>query len=261
MTDIDAIPPPDDVLIDRIVDGTLSPAELRAAIDRLEGIPHGWKRCAAAFLEAQCWRESFRALGEPARPQGECRASRIPLAVARARRTPRRWIRGAIAAGIVAVSFTMGWLGHAARPRLVAEPTMPEQSSAILTQRAGDLQPAPETTPVVEPGGPARLAAQPSRDDRLRTDPAGLVRTVARLRIGNETARTEVPILAGPGITEEWLRQQPPPVSQHGQVVFQRHGYQVDQRRRLITAVTTDGRRVTVPIDQVLIRYTGNQSL
>jgi hypothetical protein len=84
---------------------------------------------------------------------------------------------------------------------------------------------------------------------------------VARLRIGDESSGTEVPILAGPGITEEWLRHQPPLVSEHGQVVFQRHGYQVDQRRRLITTLTPDGRRVTVPIDQVSIRFTGNQSL
>ena len=91
--------------------------------------------------------------------------------------------------------------------------------------------------------------------------PAELVRTVARLRVGNDTAGPEVPILAGPGITEEWLRQQPPPVSEHGRIVLQRLGYQVDQRRRLITTVMPDGRRVTVPIDQVSIRYTGSQSL
>ncbi len=84
---------------------------------------------------------------------------------------------------------------------------------------------------------------------------------MGRLRLGRETAPALIPILAGPGINEEWLRRQPPPVSEHGQVVFQRHGYQVDQRRRLINTITTDGRRVAVPIDEVMIRYTGNQSL
>ena len=69
----------------------------------------------------------------------------------------------------------------------------------------------------------------------------------------------DVPILAGPGINEQWLRNQPPPVTEHGQVALQRQGYQVDQRRQLITTTLPDGRRVTVPIDQVQIRYTGNQ--
>ncbi len=46
MTNIDAINPLDDRFIDLIVEGEMSPAELRAAIDRLDGQPDGWKRCA-----------------------------------------------------------------------------------------------------------------------------------------------------------------------------------------------------------------------
>jgi len=84
---------------------------------------------------------------------------------------------------------------------------------------------------------------------------------VGRLRIGSEGDSAEVPILAGPGIDEEWLRDQPSPVSEHGQALWQRRGYQVDQRRRIITTTLADGRRVTVPIDQVQIRYTGNDPL
>ncbi|MFI5459321.1 MAG: hypothetical protein ACHRXM_28180 [Isosphaerales bacterium] len=261
MTEIDALPSPDDDLIDQIVDGALTPAELRAAVDRIDRLPDGWKRCAAGFLEAQYLRESFRAMGEPAKPRAERQSLHLPPAVAGARRTARRWVRGAMAAGIVAASFAIGWLGHAARPRTEAGPTMPGPSTAILTQPARIPRPPLVTTTVVDDSGLTRSPAQPALDDRFRNEPAELIRTVARLRIGDESAGAEVPILAGPGITEEWLRQQPPPVSEHNQVVFQRHGYQVDQRRRLITTVTADGRRVTVPIDQVLIRYTGNQSL
>ena len=65
MTKPDANDPLDDRLIDQIVDGDLTPAELRAAIERLDRQPDGWKRCAMAFLEAQCISESFRSL-EPA---------------------------------------------------------------------------------------------------------------------------------------------------------------------------------------------------
>ena len=65
MTQLDVINPLNDDLIDQIVDGALTPAQLRAAIDCLDREPDGWKRCALAFLEAQCWRESFRLVGEP----------------------------------------------------------------------------------------------------------------------------------------------------------------------------------------------------
>ncbi len=92
-------------------------------------------------------------------------------------------------------------------------------------------------------------------------DPNHVVRTVAHVRVGPENAPAEVPILAGPGVTEEWLRQQPPPVSEHGQVVFQRHGYQVEQHRRFLTTILPDGRRLAIPVDVVRIQYTGNEPL
>jgi hypothetical protein len=246
-------------LIDQIVDGTLTPAELRAAIDSLERIPDGWKRCAAAFLEAQCWRESFRALGEPALSLGERISARTGLKSTRAKRATPRWVRGALAAGIALASFTLGWLGRASRPTISNSPAARAEATATLA--GNPSQRAVALTPVVDSAGPDRLPAQLPADDSVGSERAGQVRTVARLLIGDGAGHAEVPILAGPGITEEWIRRQPPPVSEHGQIVFQRHGYQVDQRRRLISGITADGRRVTVPVDHVLIRYTGNQSL
>ncbi len=45
------------------------------------------------------------------------------------------------------------------------------------------------------------------------------------------------------------------------EVVLQQHGYQVDQHRRFISTTLADGRRVTVPVDLVQVRYTGNNPL
>jgi hypothetical protein len=84
---------------------------------------------------------------------------------------------------------------------------------------------------------------------------------LARLRIGSEGDTAEVPVLAGPGITEDWLKEQPPPVNEYGQALWQRRGFQVDQRRQLLSTTLADGRQVTVPIDQVEFRYTGNNPL
>ena len=65
MTKLDITKPLSDDLIDQIVDGVLAPSQLRDAIDCLDRDPDGWKRCALAFLEAQCWRESLRLVGDP----------------------------------------------------------------------------------------------------------------------------------------------------------------------------------------------------
>ena len=88
-----------------------------------------------------------------------------------------------------------------------------------------------------------------------------VVRAVAHLHFGAKTNGADVPILAGPGIDEQWLKNQPPPVNEYVQVALEREGYQVNQRRRFLTTVLADGRRVAVPVDQVRIRFTGNDPL
>ncbi len=106
------------------------------------------------------------------------------------------------------------------------------------------------------------VAFDPRLDaDRSAPSPGEIVQTVAQLRIGPEGAGATVPILAGPGIDGDWLKAQPPPLSEYEQVILQRNGYQVDQQRRLLIATLADGRRVSVPIDQVEIRYTGSNPL
>lgn len=257
MADLDPLKPPSDEIIDRIVDGELTPAELRAAFDRLDREPDGWKRCALAFLEAQCWRESLRTLGEPTRIPVDSRTLAVPLADTSTSQKPRRWLRRVSMAATIAASFVLGWMGHTLRPLID-----PDHSSPTLTHTT-PAQQSKESAALLpdDPELPTRTVAEEPREDRSQPDLSETVREVATLLLSSDTAEGEIPILAGPGIDSEWVRNQPPPISERDQVILQRHGYQVDQRRRLITSTLADGRRVTVPIDQVQIRYTGNQPL
>src|SRR4051794_25497769 len=84
-----------DDLIDLLVEGELDPARRRALLTRLDDEPDGWRRLALAFLEAQCWRESFGALVREGTPT-----------VAGTRPFPRRPVpglvrRAALAAGLL----------------------------------------------------------------------------------------------------------------------------------------------------------------
>ncbi len=248
MTCLDRTRPLDDGFIDRIVDGELTPAELRAAIDRLDIEQDGWKRCALAFLEAQCWRETLQTADDLASSAIAGRWSSVTSTVP-AGKSLRHWIRGPIAAAIVAASFAIGWVGHSALPSsgggrtsvsppIATAPDRPDSDHRSLEGQA--------------PAGP-RLAGFPSVNE--------LVRAVGRLRVGSQSGGAEVPILAGPGINEQWLRNQPPALTEHAQVALQRHGYRVDQSRRLVTTMLPDGRRVSLPIDQVQISFTGNNPL
>ena len=59
---------------DLLVDGELSEADRRALLLQLEHEPDGWRRCALAFLEAQCWKAE---LGQIAPPAAASRCSRL----------------------------------------------------------------------------------------------------------------------------------------------------------------------------------------
>src|SRR5262249_826630 len=137
-----------------------------------------------------------------------------------------RWWRSAAAGVMVAASFALGWLSHSSASRdgdgsshlIAAAPTAVQSdvdstSEPVAAASAGSSEPS-------QPNG--RFAARQS----LST-PDELVRTVAQVRIGPEGTGATVPILTGPGINGDWLKAQPPPLSEHEQVALQRLGYQV----------------------------------
>jgi hypothetical protein len=243
--------PIDDALIDRVVDGGMSPEELRGALERLERDPGGWKRCVVAFLEAQVLNESFRALGqaENYEPKGQ---SLAPPRVT-AKRSGHRWLRAAAAAAMVMASFAIGWMSHGARTGAPARDS--------LAGDPGIRQPSPQNDVAESTTGSSPSDLPEDDRSRLPDEAYPMIRAVATVRVGPEGSPAEVPVLAGPGINEEWLAQQPPAVSEHGQAVLASQGYQVEQQRRYFTTVLADGRRVAVPVDHVRIQYTGSEPL
>src|ERR1017187_1735563 len=64
---------------DLLVDGELSEADRRALLLQLEHEPDGWRRCALAFLEAQCWKAELGQMAESAAPEF-VRAEAVPQA-------------------------------------------------------------------------------------------------------------------------------------------------------------------------------------
>jgi hypothetical protein len=117
----------DDVLFDRLVDGELSDADRHRLLSSLDDRPEGWRRCALAFLEAQCWSEQ---LGELARrPTAtddiEQAITIVPAAAPREdRRHGAAWL--AMAAGLLA-AFTLGLVWRSGSPVAVNALSKPSQ--------------------------------------------------------------------------------------------------------------------------------------
>ena len=239
-------------LIDRMIDGEMSPEQLRTCIQRLDSTPDGWRRCALAFLEAQSWGEAFRNLDQSPRDRDLALAAFTePPPVSRARVVRRGPARTALAAGIALIAFSLGWMGHGLRVRSEPATAPVERASSSLVVHAVRAS-GPTSSKTLEPGAIAGLPV-----NRVPT-----VREVARLRFGpGDQTAAEIPILAGPGISRRWLLEQPPPVSEHDQALWQRRGYHLEQRRRLVSVPLADGRRAAVPIDHVQVRYVGHDPL
>ena len=251
-------------VIDQMVDGGMTPNELRHCIERLDAAPENWRRCALAFLEAQSWADAFQSMGGTIAEDAPGISADLPFRafpissptpVRLAAAPRRRVLAAALAAGIAWFAFSLGWLSHGVRTRSDPERNAPPALAGESRIPESHPDAAPQAAPTPQPLGPGSIAGLPT--DRLPT-----VREVARLRFGSgDTASAEVPIFAGPGLNQRWLLEQPPPVSEHDRAVWQRQGYVLEQQRRLLSVPLADGRRAAVPVDHVQVRYVGQVPL
>jgi hypothetical protein len=60
---------------------------------------------------------------------------------------------------------------------------------------------------------------------------------------------------------EDWLRDQPPPISSYEQAALEREGYRVEQHREVVLGTLDDGRLAALPVDQVELEYVGHLPL
>jgi hypothetical protein len=227
-----------DRTIDRLVDGGFSPAQLREAVARLDAAPDGWRRCALAFLEAQCWGDALREQG-PALPAPKLAEPLPPAPPARL-----RLVRPALAAAAVLAAFMLGRATGGQADRRDGPPTAPLVAQAAPVEPAGNDATLDESDAAL-PGPPP-------------------IRQVASLRLPSgspDAPGADIPILAGPGLDPDWLMRQPMPVSDYERAALERRGYELDQERRLVAMPLDDGRRVVVPVDQVRLRYVGTEPL
>jgi hypothetical protein len=208
-------------LIDRVVDGELSPGQLRDAVARLDASPDGWRRCALAFIEE-------RALGELLR-EADVRPTPLDRSTIRSRSSRVR--RLALAASLIAMAFGAGWMGHGSMSREPLKST--EAIAPPVVAASWEEEPAISVSPSAPVDSPA-TGPSPMPDANY---------------LASESV--EIPF-------EEWLQELPPPISAHDEAVLEREGYRVEQRRDVVLGTLDDGRLAAVPIDEVEVKYVGH---
>jgi len=264
----DLLPILDPETLDLLVDGELPEAERRRLLAGLDAIPGGWRACALAFLEVQCWKEQVRAAVQTPSPNEKAGigsaaggAEQATVLVSRRDPWPRRvWRLGGTVLAMAA-SFLLTFVAATSlrTPREVAGTPGGEQLAGIV---AG----GPEAGAPVEPGG-ANGVGETGKEAPPAPSPAGLsppFRMVTVTLPGDQQGSTRtirLPAVEADRIDDSWFGPDTDTIPAEVRAALEQFGYRVQSfHRQLIPVPTDDGRQLVLPVDQVELHYVGNPS-
>lgn len=245
--------PVDQQRLDKLVDGELPERERHELLTSFDSHPEAWRRCALAFLEAQCWSKEFDSFaGGPDRetavaPQSKPKQpGRTPKS--RARKLPGRTATALAMAASFLLALWMGWSIQDA----VRLSTVPVPGPSDLAQ----VSPVPEVVDPVAPPewGPLQRPSSPS-------SPWQMVTLSANGPDGQHAGTFELPACEQQRLDSRWPNSLPPALPSDVMESLERLGYRVRQQRELLPIEMQDGRRLIVPVEEVQVEYVGQPSL
>lgn len=222
--------------LDRLVDGELTEADRRELLLQLEHEPEGWRRCALAFLEAQCWTEELTSVARAPERSGAEPATTFAPSRASVRPAGSRW---------------SSWRQHAATALTLGACFLIALALGTgLRGWSGGHGPGTSQVQRVIDSIPL-AAARPADQWQLVTlaaeSPSGVRQTV------------NLPAVPRDSVDEDVLRQSvvlPPAV----QRAFEQAGRRVQQQRQIVPVQLDSGHRLMVPVNQVEIQDDGRGS-
>ena len=245
----------DPEVLDRLVDGELPETERRRLLGRLDRVPGGWRACAVAFLEAQCWREGMRSLAATSHTATEHAPPEPPAARTPSRPVVLQWLRRyggtllAMAASFLLAMVVVDHLRESWRADRVPGPR--EGAVAKLTPPAhtppAEIEPLDAAIPGLEPA------------DRDAGSPGWrLVTLGVPGEAGGRGRSIDLPAFEADQLDESLLNAGPQGIPKEMRDALQRLGYEVRQQRQLLPMPLRDGRRLVVPVDRVDFHPVGN---
>jgi hypothetical protein len=225
----------DNAAIDRLIDGELSDAERREILLLIENEPEGWRRCALAFLEDQAFRKALAGVASAGEKVKHLASDSLAPPRTRNRNL---WLRHVpIAASLIALTFAAGFAAGGL--------TTPTPGPEIARSKA------PEPS-IHKPETPPKPA-----DESIRE--VGTIDLVDGS--SGEGAVQRIPIYSGPGLDDRWLKSQPSTVPEYVRTRWEREGYQVKESRKVVSVILDDGRKVSIPVDEVALDFVGQNPL
>jgi hypothetical protein len=212
--------------VDLLVDGELSESARHELLLHLEHEPGGWRRCALAFLEAQCWKAE---LGQIAPPAANEAAPTKTVALGPIGRR-QSWRQHAATLLSIAASFLLALvMGMGLTGNWSGSSSHLPSSSHVEATKADDWE-------------MVNLTSDKPAD-------------------GHQAATVCVPAQCRDSLDQDMLEHIPDAIPPEMQQAFERSGHRVVQQREIVPVQMKDGRRLVVPVDHIEIHYVGRPSL
>ena len=230
--------------LDRLVDGELNETDRRELLLQFEREPEGWRRCALAFLEAQCWKQELGHMSKGLMARSPEAVAESPTSMPvpasmPATLTRRSWRQNLATALTLGACFLIALaLGLSIRG---------SGSGGLHGPDSGQVRSAKEDFPLNN--SQTALVAQPV-DELVTIDAAD-----------GQTESLRVPRAHRDAFDQNVAEQAPDAIPLAVQQAFQRAGHEVVQQREIVPAQMNNGRRLMVPVDHVEIHYVGRGSL
>lgn len=221
--------------LDLLADGELDEVRRRDLLARLEATPDGWRRCAMAFLEAQCWRESFGKTLAEAVPPAPVSTPLPPKSdpIDPARRLRRLGVVGAMAASFLVALGGVWYLRSGDVP-----PAMPPTVDVARHVPA----PPEEKEPAPEPRQPGPADAPQDRAWQLVNvgspgDPSGAAPGFQFPAVERERFDRDDVDRLSTGAPLHFVKS------------LEDAGHRLERSRSYVPVPLEDGRQMVIPVD------------
>lgn len=248
--------------LDRLVDGELPERERHELLGRLDRHPDGWRRLALAFLEAQSWGEAARdhATEAVTTATGDVRPVMPSIPPARNWKlllgTPLAMAASFLVAFTLGIALRGAWRG--------SDPNLPLQ---VASQKAQQEQAARKAI-VLAHGSFGQTLSSLANNSKDR--PSGESEFAVADDLGSVSLANSGP-LSDDAVEEVWLPAEAeasdestlagspaPAVPEQVLRSLRRLGHEVESHQSFWPVDLKNGQRALVPVDEVEIRYVGN---
>ena len=238
-------------MLDRLADGELSESQRTELLNSLDQEPDGWRRCALAFLEAQCWRKELGGLRQTVTAgQAPVLSTVAPSPRPIKRRSSPFGLAGTLAA--MAATFLL-FLGAGVLWQHSGNRLANFFGAAGSNQIASKMGENSATTPSGTQTAIAQTDSQPKNASEpwqwVRLSPAGS---------SDSDQTVQLPAIQRDRMDEQWLQSLPSSIPENVVQALHRNGYRVQTQQELMPMPLKDGRRLVVPVDKVQLQYVGN---